>query len=112
MPRPGPVQLPLPRPIGFVLSGGGSLGAVQVGMLRALFERDIAPDLVVGTSIGAFNGAVLAADPAQALEKLNRFWKAASRSDVLPLRGIRPLLHWRHTHHSLYPNDGALKGIR
>ncbi len=112
MPRPGPVHMPLPRPIGFVLSGGGSLGSVQVGILRALFEREIAPDLVVGTSIGAFNGAVLAADPTLALDKLLRFWKNASRSDVMPLRGIRPLLHWRTTRESLYPNDGALKGIR
>lgn len=112
MPRPGPVHLPLPRPIGFVLSGGGSLGSVQVGMLRALLERNITPDLVVGTSIGAFNGAVLAADPNTALDKLTRFWNNASRSDVLPLRGIKPLLHWHSTRHSLYPNDGALRGIR
>jgi predicted acylesterase/phospholipase RssA len=38
--------------IAFVLSGGGSLGAVQAGMLRALYERSIAPDLIVGTSVG------------------------------------------------------------
>ena len=37
----------------FVLSGGGSLGAMQVGMLRALLRHDVVPDLVVGTSIGA-----------------------------------------------------------
>jgi NTE family protein len=39
--------------VAFVLSGGGSLGAIQVGMLRALYERGIAPDLIVGTSAGA-----------------------------------------------------------
>ena len=44
----------------FVLGGGGVLGAVEVGMLRALFERDLRPDLVLGTSIGAFNGALVA----------------------------------------------------
>lgn len=44
----------------FVLSGGGSLGAVQVGMLLALAERDITPDLVVGTSVGAINAAWVA----------------------------------------------------
>jgi NTE family protein len=53
----------LPRPVGFVLGGGGSLGAVQVGMLQALGEHGIAPDLVTGTSIGSINGAVLALDP-------------------------------------------------
>ncbi len=45
--------------VAFVLSGGASLGAVQVGMLRALYERDIAPDVVVGTSAGAVNGAFI-----------------------------------------------------
>ena len=47
----------------FVLGGGGVLGAVEVGMLRALFERDLVPDLVLGTSIGAFNGARWPANP-------------------------------------------------
>ena len=44
----------------FVLSGGGSLGAVQVGMLQALTERQVNPDLLVGTSAGAVNAAFLA----------------------------------------------------
>src|SRR3989442_13857633 len=47
----------------FVLSGGGSLGAVQVGMLRALFENDCCPDLLIGTSVGAVNAACVAARP-------------------------------------------------
>ena len=50
----------------FVLGGGGLLGAHEVGMLRALTEADIRPDLVVGTSVGAFNGAFAAADPSGA----------------------------------------------
>ncbi len=45
----------------FVLSGGGSLGAVQVGMLRALAERNVSPDLLVGTSAGALNAVFVAA---------------------------------------------------
>jgi NTE family protein len=104
--------MPLPRPIGFVLGGGGSLGAVQVGMLRALLEHGVVPDLVVGTSIGAFNGAVLAADPALAVDKLMRFWTSWSHADALHLRGLRPLMHWRRTRQSLYPNDGVVRGIR
>jgi len=51
----------------FVLGGGGVLGAVEVGMLRALFEREITPDLVLGTSIGAFNGALVASQPEAAV---------------------------------------------
>ena len=45
----------------FVLSGGGSLGAVQAGMLLSLFEAGVTPDMIVGTSVGAFNGAWAAA---------------------------------------------------
>ena len=50
----------------FVLGGGGVLGANEVGMLRALFEAGVRPDLVVGTSVGAVNGAFVAADPSPA----------------------------------------------
>jgi len=110
-PEPEPLDALLPRPIGFVLGGGGSLGAVQVGMLRALFERGIKPDLVVGTSIGAFNGAVLAADPANAVAVLERFWRSSKRGDAFPLRGIKPFLHWRRTRQSFYPNDGLVRSI-
>jgi NTE family protein len=49
--------------VAFVLSGGASLGAIQVGMLRALYERNIRPDLIVGTSAGALNGAYIAPAP-------------------------------------------------
>jgi len=105
------VHYDLRRPVGFVLGGGGSLGAVQIGMLKALFEREIKPDLVVGTSIGAFNGAVLAADPDTAIDKLDRFWRSSRRTDTFPLRGIKPLLHWRRTRQSFYPNDGLMRSI-
>jgi len=49
--------------VAFVLSGGASLGAIQVGMLRTLYERGIRPDLIVGTSAGALNGAYIASRP-------------------------------------------------
>src|SRR5260370_35252305 len=57
---------------GFGLGGGGLLGAHEVGMLRALSEAGIRPDLVVGTSIGALNGAFVAADPPGAAARLIR----------------------------------------
>lgn len=70
--------------VAFVLGGGGHLGAYQVGMLRALLERDISPDLVVGTSIGAINGAVIAARPgAGAIGELTRVWQDVSGNDML-----------------------------
>ena len=59
----------------FVLGGGGLLGALEVGMLRALAEAGIRPDLVVGTSIGAINGAFVAADPLGAAGRLSRMWQ-------------------------------------
>ena len=59
----------------FVLGGGGLLGAHEVGMLRALTEAGVRPDLVVGTSIGALNGALVAADPVRAAAQLSRMWQ-------------------------------------
>ena len=47
----------------FVLAGGGSLGAVQVGMLKALLRLGVVPDLVVGASVGAINGTCFALEP-------------------------------------------------
>ncbi len=62
----------------FVLGGGGLLGAVEVGMLRALFEAGIRPDLIVGTSVGALNGALVAADPgAGVIDRLVGLWESA-----------------------------------
>jgi len=61
----------------FVLGGGGVLGAHEVGMLRALSEAGIKPDVVVGTSVGAINGAFVAADPAPAAERLGELWHGA-----------------------------------
>ncbi|HEX2499722.1 MAG TPA: patatin-like phospholipase family protein [Actinomycetes bacterium] len=59
----------------FVLGGGGVLGAHEVGMLRALDEAGIRPDLVVGTSVGAINGVVVAADPHTAAARLTEVWQ-------------------------------------
>lgn len=54
---------PLPSRTAFVLSGGGGFGAMQVGMLRALYEQGIVPDSLVGTSAGAMNAAFIATRP-------------------------------------------------
>lgn len=70
----------------FVLAGGGNLGAVQVGMLRALLEAGIVPDLVVGTSIGALNGAYLAGHAHVAgMTMLAELWESVQRQDVFPM---------------------------
>ena len=63
----------------FVLGGGGVLGAVEVGMLRALFEAGIRPDLILGTSVGALNGALVAADPSEGvIDRLVTLWRSAA----------------------------------
>jgi NTE family protein len=65
----------------FVLGGGGLLGAVEVGMLRALLEAGVRPDLILGTSVGALNGALVAADPgAGVIERLVGLWQSAAGS--------------------------------
>jgi len=78
----------------FVLSGGGSLGAVQVGMLQALGERGVTPDLLVGASAGALNAAYVAGHgmTRPALEDLARLWCSLRRRDVFPLRPVRSAL--------------------
>lgn len=75
----------------FVLSGGGSLGAVQVGMLDALAERDIVPDLLVGTSVGAINAAYIARRgfDRSVVADLASIWRGLRRSDVFPLEPLR-----------------------
>ncbi len=77
----------------FVLSGGGSLGAVQVGMLQALAERDIAPDLLIGTSAGAINAAYVAGHGSDltALEELATVWRRLRRHEVFPFDPVRHL---------------------
>jgi len=72
------------RRVAFVLGGGGHAGAAEVGMLHALLVREIRPDLVVGTSVGALHGALVAADPTTAsVEKLEGAWKELAGLGVL-----------------------------
>jgi NTE family protein len=67
----------------FVLGGGGRWGAVEVGMLKALEEKGIRPDLILGTSIGAFNGSVVAAQPGiDGVDRLVQIWKEIAASDL------------------------------
>jgi NTE family protein len=71
----------------FVLAGGASLGSLQAGMLRALYERGIEPDLLVGTSAGALNGAYVATRPQtpQTAKELSRVWSGLRREDIFPI---------------------------
>src|SRR5690242_13268600 len=75
-----------PRRVAFVLSGGGSLGALQVGMLQALFDAGVRPDMIVGTSVGAINAAWAGAWPdPEGIRKLAEVWRGLRRDDIFPL---------------------------
>jgi NTE family protein len=71
----------------FVLSGGASLGALQVGMLEALYEHDIVPDMLVGSSAGALNAAFVASRPqtTATAKALSRIWRNLQREDIFPV---------------------------
>jgi NTE family protein len=72
--------------IGFVLTGGANLGSIHVGMLMALLEAGVKPDVVVGTSIGAVNAAYLAADPSLSqVDGLRQLWCEARAREIFPL---------------------------
>jgi NTE family protein len=102
-------------PVAFVLGGGGVLGAVEVGMVRALFRAGLRPDLVVGTSIGAVNGALVAADPTEEVtNRLVRLWASPEAKEVygdsMP-RQLRRFAARTHLHSPLPLRrllDGAL----
>ncbi|MDQ1666008.1 MAG: hypothetical protein QOH75_2039, partial [Actinomycetota bacterium] len=73
--------------VAFVLQGGGSLTAGQVGMLQALGEAGIRPDVIVGSSAGALNAVAFGQDPtAGGLEELRHLWNSVHRNDVFRLQ--------------------------
>jgi NTE family protein len=96
----------LPRPLAFVLSGGSNLGAVQVGMLRGLRRAGIQPDIVVGASVGAMNGAMVAADPETGADRLTEVWLSLSRRDVFPSRLPMQLVRLARTRTHLQTTSG------
>jgi len=74
----------LPRPLAFVLPGGGALGAYQVGILKALAEADVTPDLLIGVSAGAVNAALFAWNASlPGTDKLEQIWRSIRRRDLL-----------------------------
>jgi NTE family protein len=92
----------------FVLSGGGSLGAVQVGMMQALAERRITPDVLVGASAGALNAAYVAGHgfTDETLTSLASIWRRLRRQDVFPFAPTRHLLALAGARPSLCAIDG------
>jgi NTE family protein len=97
--------------VAFVLSGGASLGAVQVGMLHALYERGVVPELIVGTSVGAINGAFIAERPqtVATATDLAGVWRQLHRGQVFPLNPLVGLLGFLGTRDHLVPQSGLRK---
>lgn len=92
--------------VAFVLSGGASLGAAQVGMLRAMSEGGIGPDLVFGTSVGAINGGWVASDHGDHYAELAKVWLGLSRETVFPTRPVLGLLGFLGRRPNLVPSSG------
>ena len=91
----------------FVLSGGGSLGAVQVGMLQALAAAGVEPDLLVGTSAGGLNAAWVGAHGTsqESLAELAEVWIELRRRDVFPIRPLQLLRGLTGHGRSLFPGE-------
>src|SRR3954453_22589983 len=97
----------------FVLSGGASLGATQAGMLQALYERDIRPDLFVGTSAGALNAAFAAGRPSTvaAAIQVQRIWLGLTRSQVFPASPLTAALGALGARDHAFPPSGLQRVI-
>ena len=102
----------LPRPIAFVFSGGASLGSLQVGMLRALQRAGIQPDLIVGTSVGALNGAIIADRGLdRGIDDLEAIWTHLRRTDIFAGGSLAQLFCLLQTGQSLFRADRLVKLI-
>src|SRR5262249_48682546 len=89
-------------------TGGGSLGAIRVGMLRVLLSSGVQPDFVVGASVGALNAGYFAGAPsAQGVATLERIWSRLRRSDIFPFALASAFGLLRHP-----GNVGAPVGLR
>jgi NTE family protein len=94
-----------------VLAGGGSFGAIQVGMMHALAAHGVSADMVVGSSVGAINGAYYAGDPTlKGVLQLEAIWRGLKRDDVFPLNW-RTLMGFIWRRDFLIPHDGVQRLI-
>jgi NTE family protein len=97
------------RVIAFVLAGGASLGAIEAGMLRALYEHEIAPQLIVGASAGSVNGAFIASRPtiAETALELAAVWRSTKTLEVFPPNPVTAVLGLIGERDHLVPNAGV-----
>ncbi len=99
--------------IAFVLGGGGNRGALQVGALQVLLEAGIVPDMVVGASVGAINGAYIAHDPTvRGTQELARLWSKVTRDDLYPGNYLTALWSIVRGKEGLFSNENWYKFMR
>ena len=100
-----------PARTAFVFAGGGSFGAIQVGLMHSLAAHGIYADMVVGSSVGALNGAYYAGDPTlKGVLQLETIWRGLTRHDVFPINW-RTLLGFVWRRDFLIPHDGIARLI-
>lgn len=100
-----------PAKTAFVFAGGGSFGAIQVGMLQSLVGHGVTADMVVGSSVGAINGAFYAGDPTvDGVQRLAAIWRGLTRQDVFPM-SWRTVLSFLWRRDFLISHDGIRKLI-
>ena len=93
----------------FVLAGGGSFGAIQVGMMHALVANGVSADMVVGSSVGAINGAYYAGAPTlKGVLELETIWRGLRRQDVFPVTW-RTMMGFIWRRDFLISHDGVRK---
>ena len=98
--------------VAFVMGGGGNLGALQVGMLRALAERSIVPSFVVGCSVGALNGAAYCQEPTiEGIDKLEALWRRLDGKAVLPTGFVPAALQLARRGAAVHDADGLRRVI-
>ncbi|HVI90198.1 MAG TPA: patatin-like phospholipase family protein [Dongiaceae bacterium] len=99
-------------PTAFVFAGGSSLGAVQVGMLKALVSQDIVPDFVVGSSAGAINAAYFAYEPSLAgVEQMDRLWNQLRRDEIFHLTPLGSLWSFLSGRGHMVPAKGLYDAL-
>lgn len=95
-----------------MLAGGGNLGAIQVGMLRALTEHGIVPDVVLGCSVGALNGAAYARQPtAEGVDRLEEHWASTTSHTLMPSSRVPSAVQLLRRGTALHSNSGLRDGI-
>ncbi len=95
-----------------VLAGGGTRGAIQIGMLQVLTEHGFVPDRIYGSSVGAVNGVAFAGDPTRdGVERMTEIWLGLTRDTVYPQGRLHGPWLYLQQRDSVYPNTGLRKII-